>query len=139
MFTEPRFVFRDDYPTQSTVNAPLIVKGYASQASAAQHSVLFSGQGGIDFRELPFCNIYMVFFFLGLFFSPFLICGLIGLCSKKIHEYWAGRLSVIMCVIHIVGLIIYIPILIWFIKKEKDLSDDYDSYIYGYSAPPKLI
>ena len=51
-------------------------------------------------NEPPCCSAYLVFFFLGLFLNPlFFLCGMSGLHSNQPHEYFAGKLSAIGCLV----------------------------------------
>lgn len=57
-----------------------------------------------------FCNVYWVFFFLGLFINPFFLCGSFGLFSKEYNKRIAGLANLI-------GLIIYLSLLVYLYTK----------------------
>ena len=100
--------------------APLLQSGYPAGGQAANpsqpvaQSVLQYPDNRVAFpaerirvNDEPFCSAYLVLFFLGLFITPlFHLCAMCGLRSEHTHEYFAGKISAITCLITLIFIVI---------------------------------
>ena len=78
----------------------------------------------------PFCSIYALFFFMGMFISPlFLICGMLGMSSNKAHERWAGKASSIAGIVY--GIVVALFLFMYCMYGSSTTwskEDDYSEY-----------
>ena len=119
---------------------PLLQSGHPTKVEPAKPSRRFaqcdleSASSCVAFEiednsldEQPFCSPFLVLFFLGIFVSPcFHLCAMGGLSSRRSHEYFAGKLSAIACLISVVGIIILVVVMLSTAAETKTKSNGYD-------------
>ena len=79
--------------------------------------------------EQPFCSPFLVLFFLGMFVSPcFHLCAMGGLRSNRTHEYFAGKLSAIACLVTLVTTVLWAAFILIIVFTDTDVNDGEDEY-----------